>query len=76
MVIANEASRGEQLPVQRAFSARSRSRSDDAVFIAGHAHVLCLERVVKCQSTETQIRHRVEAESELSRGWLSTNSLF
>lgn len=24
--------------------------SDDAVFIAGHAHMLCLERVVKCQS--------------------------
>ena len=40
---------------------------DNAVFITGHAHVLCLERVVKCQSTETQSRHRVEAESELSR---------
>lgn len=44
--------------------------SDDAVFIARHAHMLCLERAVKCQSTETRIsRHRVEAESELSRGW-------
>ena len=44
--------------------------SDDAVFIAGHAHMLCLERAVKCQSTETRIsRHRVEAVSELSRGW-------
>lgn len=29
---------------------RGMSRSDDAVFIAGHAHMLCLERVVKCQS--------------------------
>lgn len=56
------------------------TRSDDAVFGAGHAHVLCLEerfaRVVKCQSSETQSRHRVEAKSELSRGWLNTNSLF
>ena len=55
-------------------------RSDDAVFIVEHAYVLCLgasgEVPVNSQSTETQSRHRVEAESELSRGRLNTNSLF
>lgn len=52
----------------------------EAVFDTEYAQTACPEerftRVVKCQSSETQIQHRVEAVSELSRAWLFTDSLF